>query len=162
MNLAQLIAHLMAEGGLSPEDAARAAQAMMKVPEQIVQRKQEEERFISVQRDGRGVDYGEETPEQAKARWYQQELEDPNGLFMGGATAGGVFGNSTIATDLVDPGAMARTLDMQVKMHQATVQQETLRVLQEMQQELRGGREKARELPPARGPRRLLGRKRER
>jgi hypothetical protein len=74
------------------------------------------------------VDYGDETPEEAEQRWLEQEAEDPNGLFAGGSTAGGIFGEGPIATTGYDPLAQARTLSRQatVQQMQATrVQQQT-------------------------------------
>lgn len=57
----------------------------------------------------RAVDYGNETAEQAKRRWIEQEMEDPNGVYAGGSTAGGIFGDGPIVTETYDPMAHRRT-----------------------------------------------------
>lgn len=58
------------------------------------------------------VDYGEESKEEALERWIGQECSDPDGLFAGGASAGGIFGDGAIATSTFDPGARQRTAQM--------------------------------------------------
>lgn len=51
----------------------------------------------------------DETPEEAEERWYAEEAELPDGVHgLGGSTAGGIFGDGAIATNIYDPGAMAR------------------------------------------------------
>jgi hypothetical protein len=55
------------------------------------------------------VDYGNETPQEAGARWAFQEMNDPDGVYsMGGASAGGIFGGGAIATETYDPEARQR------------------------------------------------------
>jgi len=81
---------------------------------------------------GGNVDYGDETPEQAKQRWYEQERQDPQGLFTGGASGGGVFGHGPIATSDYDPDAYNRTEERMARAIGVQTQQETLRVLGRM------------------------------
>jgi hypothetical protein len=51
----------------------------------------------------------EETPEEAQERWYEEEAELMDGVHgLGGSTAGGIFGDAAISTNIYDPGAMAR------------------------------------------------------
>lgn len=112
------------------------------------------------------VDYGDETVEEARERWTQQEIEDPDGVLgMGGATAGGIFGDGAIATDRYDPAARGRAAPIVG----AKTQLATLEVLRELQAELRESREENRllreerergRLGPSRGRRLLGGKKR--
>lgn len=51
----------------------------------------------------------DESPEEARERWLHQEHELPDGVHgLGGQTAGGIFGDGPIATEVYDPGSMAR------------------------------------------------------
>lgn len=55
-----------------------------------------------------GDPYGE-TPEEAKERWLAEEAELLDGVHgFGGQSAGGIFGDGTIATSIYDPGAESR------------------------------------------------------
>lgn len=50
-----------------------------------------------------------ESPEEAQERWYEEEAELPDGVHgLGGSTAGGIFGDAPIATNIYDPGAHSR------------------------------------------------------
>ncbi len=54
--------------------------------------------------------YGPETPQQAEERWREQEQRDPDGVYgIGGASAGGIFGDGTVAMGDYDPAARGRT-----------------------------------------------------
>jgi hypothetical protein len=51
----------------------------------------------------------DETPEEAKERWYREEEEDIEGVHgWAGQSAGGIFGNGPIATESYDPAAHHR------------------------------------------------------
>lgn len=106
---------------------------------------------------------GEESAEEAEARWREQEMQDPQGIYSGGATAGGVFGDGVIAMSDYDPTAIGRTMQVQAQVASLRAQQETLRLLQQMQQQLPGHRpQQLQEPEPERRPvfNRFLGRKR--
>ena len=50
-----------------------------------------------------------ETPDQAQERWLAEEAELMDGVHgLGGSTAGGIFGDGPIATNIYDPGSMSR------------------------------------------------------
>lgn len=170
MNLAELIRELIENEGLTPEEAARVAAATISAQRKDIEKPSQASGRSAIQDGRRGVDYGEETPEEAKARWIEQERRDPNGIYsLGGSTASGIFGEQVIALDDFDPGANQRNLDGQLKLQQAQVQarqlevqQQTLRLLQELgaTRELsRGEEETPRQLDQHRGNRRRLGRK---
>lgn len=54
-------------------------------------------------------DYEEETAEEARERWLEEEAELMDGVHsIGGATAGGIFGSGPIATEVYDPMAEQR------------------------------------------------------
>jgi len=163
VNLAELIALLIQEEGMTPQDAATAATAAMRAQGKLARGQQGGLNLQSPQApDGRSVDYGDETPEEAKERWYRQEANDPQGLFAGGATAGGVFGDGPISTDLNDPGAQARTISMQAQMSQLQTQSEMVKLLAEMRRSLNAPTEQKQLPPQQKGFRRLLGRKKRR
>jgi hypothetical protein len=109
----------------------------------------------------RPVDYGDETAAEARERWEAQERADPQGVFAGGQSAGGIFGSGPIATDTYDPAAMKRTVDVQASAQQARVQHRTLEVLERVMERLGGDPE---DNGPQIGPRgpdpRRLGRRR--
>lgn len=159
MDLAALMQRLIDEEGLSEEEALALATATMKAR----RRKQELQRSHSesVQQHPRRVDYGFETPAQAKERWVEQERADPNGLFGGGATAGGVFGDAPIALDSFDPLAVSREVQLRTQMAGIHTQREMLELLQDMRQELRQGRRERRQLESRSDPSftRRLGKK---
>ncbi len=51
----------------------------------------------------------EESPAEARERWYDEEAELRDGVHgLGGSTAGGIFGDGPIATNIYDPGSHAR------------------------------------------------------
>ena len=161
-DLADMIRALM-ESGLSADEAARTAAEALKGKQQITKR---EPMSLDQRGDGRvPVDYGSETPEQAYARWEEQERADPQGVFSGGLSAGGVFGGSPVATDSYDPEAVRRTVDLHNAVNAQQVQLKTLEVLQGMQAQLQGRQEAPQlEEPPQRKSSftRRLGRKRTR
>lgn len=109
----------------------------------------------------RAVDYGDETPEEARERWLHQEMNDPDGIFGGGATAGGIFGGDAIASEGYDPQARVRRAQLEAA--QATAQAQTLQVviLERMAAQLGVSVEdvKQRLLGPDPGPLRLKGRR---
>jgi len=113
------------------------------------------------------VDYGDETPAEAEARWRQQEMEDPDGvLSLGGMSAGGIFGGGAVSTDTYDPEARQRAapaVAAQVQIKQLEVLERMERRLAEAEEEnrqLRGERERGRLGSGERGRRRLGGKKR--
>jgi hypothetical protein len=109
-----------------------------------------------------GVDYGDETPEEAKARWMEQEMNDPNGVFAGGSTAGGIFGNASIATEGYDPDAHMRSVSMVNATRQAQLQVKQTQLLEAIMERLGPPQRGRRELPApqARQPRgRLRGKR---
>jgi len=115
------------------------------------------------QRGIRSVDYGDETPEEAEERWIEQEMEDPDGVFAGGATGGGIFGDAPIATRTYDPGARRRTVDLDNARASALEKRVTVKVLTKIAEKLGCDLEDIGELASGSAPRRQLpGRKRRR
>src|SRR5690606_25641404 len=129
MNLAELIEQLIREEGLSTEEAGRVAAAMVRAQRGATPQNQAPPDLMNAPNR---VNYGNETPEQAKQRWMQQEMEDPQGLFAGGVSSGGVFGESAVATESYDPGAVARTVNMRTQLGQMRTQEQMLRLLEEL------------------------------
>lgn len=167
MDLAELIRKLIEEDGLTPDEATAVAAASVKASRRTASmaRTRSNDFPVSAQQYNNGVDYGEETPQEAKERWIQQEMADPNGIYGGGATAGGVFGDGILATDSYDPGAVSRTLNMQAQVATVRSQAEMLRLMNDIRSELQSGRAlppqqpPRRELDEGRGPNRRLGQK---
>lgn len=166
MDLAELITMLIEEQGLTEAEAAAVAAASLKAKRgsASLTRNRTNDFPVSAQQYNNGVDYGEETPQEAKERWMRQELEDPNGIYGGGATAGGVFGDGVVAMDHFDPTAVSRTVSMQAQLLGARTQVEMLKLMAEMRTELQSGRvlpqqQPRRELDDGRGPARRLGQK---
>jgi len=92
-------------------------------------------------------DHANETASEAAERWYEEEAELPDGVHgLGGSTAGGIFGNGPIATNIYDPEAMGRT-DGRVA-QQANIKM--LGVLERMERRLTAYEEEkaAEQLPP--------------
>jgi len=159
--LEEMIAALIEEG-LDPVEAARiAVRSTVKNRTKAVEKSQGH----TIERsDGRRpVDYGSETPEQARVRWEEQERNDPQGIYAGGVSAGGVFGGEVVTTETYDPGAVRRTIELQAAVQGMAVQREMLRMMHGMHRELEESR-RVRELPPAEPTRssfkRILGKKR--
>lgn len=105
----RLLAELAEEGGLSQEEREALA-------EEIKRRKSGIERRGGgggeiERKHARGVAmYGEETPEEARERWMEQEMNDPEGVYgPGGATAGGIFGGGAIPMGDYDPMSHSRS-----------------------------------------------------
>lgn len=166
MDLAELINMLIEEEGLTEREAASVAAASLKAKRSSASmaRTRPNDFPVSAQQYNNGVDYGEETPQEAKERWMRQEMEDPNGIYGGGATAGGVFGDGVVISDQYDPTAVSRTMSMQAQLLGARTQVEMLRLMAEMRTELQSGRvlpqkQPRRELDDGRGPERRLGQK---
>lgn len=159
MNLAELIQMLLDEG-LTEEDAAKVAAATMTARNKAISKTS----TVSAQQYNNGVDYGEETPAQAKERWIRQEIEDPNGVFGGGSAAGGVFGDGVIITDTHDPSAYKRSLDLHSQLGNMRTQAEMLRLMQEVREELKSNRLPSEERPKALNifGQRILGSKKKR
>jgi len=164
-DLAALIVQLMDEEALTEEDARTVAVATLKARRARGQSLASQgSQQPSVQTHNNRVDYGEETPAEAKERWIRQEMEDPMGLFGGGSTAGGVFGSGPIATDSFDPAAVKREVDVRAQLEGLQTQKEMVELMREMRAELRQGRQREPErLPPAQSVfSRRLGRKKRR
>jgi hypothetical protein len=102
----------------------------------------------------RAVDYGNESKEEARARWLEQEQNDPDGIFGGGAVSGGIFGEGMIASERYDPEARMRQVRMEES--RATAQAQTMQVaiLQRMAARLGIGEDEIQQLlapePPSR------------
>jgi len=195
-SLEDLIDEFVAEG-YEPEDAARAAMLVLKKRREgsAIQRSDSSDR-LSLRADGGGVperridgsldlgtarglainngdrrpvvDYGNETPQEAGARWAAQEMMDPNGVFStGGLTGGGIFGGGAVATERYDPEAhhrAAATNGALAPAMQAEVMMEMLSELRQMRAE-RGElppRRTAEHFIPGRGPARQLAAKKPR
>lgn len=92
----------------------------------------------------------EETPEEARERYYEEEAQLIDGVHgFGGQTAGGIFGEGPIATELYDPMAHHRG----TARASAHVNIETTRALGELTRTVAALAERvglAPELPPAR------------
>lgn len=152
MDLEKLVQALIDEG-LSETEAIQTVARNLK-------RNTSREKSSGIQ--ARDVKSEEETPQQAKERWIREEFSDPNGLFHGGATSGGVFGDGPIVLEDYDPGAYQRNLNIQNQLTQIQVQQKMLQQLEEMQKQAALPPKPTRQLPEEntqRGIRRLLGRK---
>jgi hypothetical protein len=87
-------------------------------------------------RGGSALDYGDETPEEAERRWTEQEMDDPDGVFAGGASAGGIFGDGPIATSSYDPSARLRTAQMRQHREEAQQRHVTIQVLTKIAERL--------------------------
>ena len=169
MELEELITELISEG-LSPMEAAKVAAATIRAEKKagsIAKREVDLTFPASPQNDGRrAVDYGNETPQQARERWEEQERNDPQGVFSGGMSGGGVFGQGAVATDTYDPEAMGRTLGIQERVQNQRVQAETLKTLQQMQERMGElpppQQQQRRRFAPAESFGRLLGKKKNR
>ena len=172
MDLDQLLSLLINEQGLTEEEALKVAAARIRSQrnERETHRNansiQRESPRSAVQRDPRAVDYGDETPEEAKIRWIKQEKEDPNGIYsIGGASAAGIFGQGAIPLEDLDPDAVGRNLQAHASMQQLKMNHRMLQELEEMSRlrRLDAAREAdRRELDGERGPHRQLGKKRDR
>lgn len=164
MDLEKLLQRLIDEEGLTEEEALSVAAARVRAHRKAIQKVDPNGSLASVQEDGRGVDYGDETPAQAKARWLEQERNDPQGVYSpGGATPGGIFGMGAIPMDDYDAPAVGRTMGAVGQAQQLKLQAQLLQELQEMRaerQQLAGERER-KQLDDGRGNnRRRLGKKR--
>lgn len=116
----ELIRELATEMGLDEDEAEAllaAVQAKRKKRETALAKRDSEEIAFPVGPTGgsraiaRGRDmYGDETPAEAKERWMDQEMDDPEGAYgPGGMTSGGIFGEGSVAMPDYDPTARART-----------------------------------------------------
>jgi len=93
----------------------------------------------------------EESPAEARERWFEEEAELRDGVHgMGGSTAGGIFGEGPIATNIYDPASHARGDSREN--HQ--VNAKILGVLDRLVERLDGAGAAPRQLPGA--PRRTL------
>jgi hypothetical protein len=109
----------------------------------------------------RPVDYGNETAAEARERWEAQERADPQGVFSGGSSAGGIFGDGAIATDTYDPAALKRTVDVRAAAQSSQVQHRTLEVLERVMERLGDDSDDDRpQVGPRRPDPRQLGRRR--
>jgi len=92
----------------------------------------------------------EESPAEARERWLEEETELRDGVHgMGGSTAGGIFGDAPIATNIYDPASHARGDHRESQQVNAKI----LGVLDRLTQRL-DARDAPRELPGT--PRRSL------
>lgn len=169
--IAEIVAELIQEG-FAPEEALAVAKVLHKKQSKIVRRDSPVDFPVSAQTANphiRRVDYGEETPEQAKERWMAQEYNDPNGVFsQGGMTAGGVFGGGAVATDTYDAAAMHRAAPvMQAQAMQAQVEmmrvqtQLQIQQMKQMQALQAGLKRNVGAFDSGRGEERRLGKKKE-
>lgn len=163
--LDDLIDEFISEG-YEPLEAAKLAASTMRAESKLAKREQDLSFPSSPQSDHRRVDYGHETPAQARARWEEQERNDPQGIYSGGMETGGVFGSGPVATDSYDPAAMSRTMGMVERQQNLRVQAEMLHTLRQIQEQ---GRQQLPEPPrrrflgfTGRGEERLLGKKKHR
>lgn len=137
-DLSSLILTLIEEDGLTEEEARDVAVATIKARRGQVGLSRNPHQQDSVQNHPNRVNYGNETPAQAQERWLAQEMADPNGVFGGGASAGGVFGDGPVILDNFDPLAVKREMEMRSQLAGMTTQREMVELLREMRQELRG------------------------
>lgn len=138
----------MQEQGLTEEEAMRLAAAQMKA-KRAIQPASSGNASASPQNDGRGVNYGQESPEEAKERWLRQERSDPQGIYsMGGASASGIFGSGAIPLDDYDPEARSRGMHTFASAQQLQLQQQQMLLNQRLLMELQGRRNDQRYLPP--------------
>lgn len=165
--LQELIAGLLEEG-FAPSEAVKIAASTLRMAgnsTSAIAKKQDDLSFpASPQNDGRlAVDYGNESPAEARLRWEEQERNDPQGIYSGGAESGGIFGNGPIATDTYDPAAIQRSMGMYEKQQSSQVNLEMLRTMQALQQSVRQMNESQqpphRQLKENRWTERLLGKK---
>lgn len=148
MDLERLLVELVNEHGLTEDEALKVAAARIRAHRKTAIQRKQSGSVVSVQDDGRGVDYGDETPEQAKQRWMEQERRDPQGVYSeGGSSLSGIFGEGSIPLDDYDPAAVNRTIGAVAQVKQLQVQQEMLRELQAVRNErLEASHRKDREL----------------
>ncbi len=137
-DIAEMIAELIAEGH-SPREAAKIASSVAKTSPggtSLARRQADEESLTrSPILDRRNsVDYGNETPAQALERWLEQERNDPQGVYAGGATSGGIFGGDTVTLQDYDPAAFQRTMGAFERAQALQVQAETLKVLKQLKE----------------------------
>jgi hypothetical protein len=102
-------------------------------------------------------DHQNETPEEAKERWYEEEADLVDGVHgLGGQSAGGIFGNAAIATSIYDPEAEGRADAKTGQMANIKM----LGLIERLEARLTASERSAGVLPPAPGtdPRRRLGR----
>lgn len=162
-DLARLIRQLVDEEGLTHEEAMKVAAASIRAARgsfSLTRRGSSGPLTPNIQDDPRRMHYGAESPAEAKRRWIEQERADPQGIYsFGGSTAGGIFSGGAIPMDDHDPEGAVRTLHAHAQLQQLQVQKESLRLLQEMREELGASRENTKELSDGKGERRLLGRK---
>jgi hypothetical protein len=155
MDYDELIAELIAEG-TPPREAARIAAATVRAAQINVEQAKEKQAIqVAASRDLTGVpsadaplgrpsylartdgrlpvQYGDETPHQARERWSAQERMDPNGVYSdGGMSGGGIFGGGPVATESYDPAAYQRAAPVQ----NMRVQQETLHILSDLRRDM--------------------------
>lgn len=138
MDLDQIIEMLIAEEGLTEQEALKVAAAQVRAQRNAIQKRSTDgDPIVSVQNDGRGMNYGDETPAEAEARWKEQERNDPQGLYSpGGSSGGGIFGAGTISVDDYDPDAVNRSVDSISKIQQFRLQQQQLEVQKQLLEEL--------------------------
>jgi hypothetical protein len=153
MDLEKLLVLLINEQGLTEEEALEVAAARVRAHRSAIQKSNSGAQgapLASVQDDGRGVNYGDETPAQAKERWLAQERNDPQGVYSpGGSSGGGIFGGGTIPMEDYDPDAVNRSVG-------AISQIKQLQIQQQMLMELKAMREQRQLEPPKEPPRRQL------
>lgn len=108
--------------------------------------------------------YGEETPEEARERWMEQEMNDPEGVYgPGGATAGGIFGGGAVALSDYDPLAQTRSsaqVNQKVQAKMLTLLDKVLERVERMEAQALAPPPEGREITGMTGvAKRLLGRR---
>jgi hypothetical protein len=100
-------------------------------------------------------DHQNETPEEAKERWYEEEADLVDGVHgLGGQSAGGIFGSSPIATSIYDPEAEGRADAKTGQMANIKM----LGLIERLEARLTASERPTGILPPGTDPRRRLGR----
>lgn len=171
ISLTQFIQALADEGvvGEEAEEAVEKFMAMRKAGKRskggaLAKRASTEIEFPSSPQEDRGVqrvDYGDETPQEAEERWIRQEMEDPDGVFAGGSTAGGIFGDAPIATRSFDPAARRRTMDIEESKSNIIERRVTIAVLSKIAGRLGCDLSDLEDILPGRpDPKQLSGRRR--
>ena len=121
-------------------------------------RREPEERGVQAPAADR---YAGESPEEAQERWYASEAELHDGVHgFGGQTAGGIFGDGPIATEVYDPNATHRATARAASHIQTRVQVQTAEALGQLSNVVAALAERAGLVPQLGRPKRGLLRRR--